>query len=322
VVIKTTKGFFKLLTNIKDAFNKEEFERKYLDEYFNKDGFILGDISSSILRLKGFDKGNNYDVTIKEIDKYVKNDCAFHCPYYILQRISEAEFMETFKEEEHIQPYGYDLDIDKVYESADKIPFDFDSLDLESSTAVKPHIVLEMQRINKVVTFALPDDLKNLSNHGNKKSNSNSKKRDSNSIKSNEAKRERSKKAADKNSENGKTNKKPKRNKSKKNKQHNTNTTNNTQNKNVSRDQKKAIDNPNENKNNNKPRKNHQPHKKSGQNNQNPNTTQVKKGNKNNLNKQNNVSNGRPEKNKPKPKSKKIKVENSGGIKNDTRTNN
>lgn len=310
MVIKTTKGFFKLLTNIKDAWNKEEFERKYLDDYFTEDNYILGDISSSMLRLKGFKDGNNKQSALQVIDKYIVNDCAFHCPYYIVQRIDEAEYLETYKEENNKLPYGSDLDIDKVYES-EKHPFDYDSLVLESSPAVKPHIVLEMQKINKVVTFGLPEDLKNLSTHSSKKTNT-SKRHDSSSIKSNEAKKESSKKAADKNSEKGIPGNKPKKTRPRKKKK-NTSNNPNSQNNQASQIQSK----PNEaavngtEKVNNKPKRPKRSHKKPGQNNpnnQNPNTTAAKS-NKPNVN-----NKKKPVNNNKKIKNTNVKVENNGGI--------
>lgn len=326
MVIKTIKGYYKILVNIKDAFNKEEFERKYLDEHFNEDGYILGDISSSMLRLKGFKKSDDVKKSLEIIDKYIVNDCAFHCPYYILHRISEVEYISTYKSEQSKEPYGTDLDIDKVYDN-DKVPFDYDSLILESNPCVEPNVVLNMNRINKVVTFSLPDDLKKLGNgKGKKNSHSNrneSTKRDSNSIKSNEAKKERSKRASDKNSKNKNTTKNKNKNKQKNNvaNQNNPNNVNSQkQNGNVQ--------------NENKPKK-HKKYKKQGQKkpNNNPNANNQNKGNKpshkvveqgNKAKKPNNGQIKKPviKQNDNKDKKPIPKKVNKGEKQNDTRRNN
>ena len=73
-----------------DCFDKEEFTEKYTDYFYDYD-YIVGDIAYGKLRLKGFcneknkkvNKINNY----KNVDQYLKNNCANDCKHFILKKI-------------------------------------------------------------------------------------------------------------------------------------------------------------------------------------------------------------------------------------------
>ena len=81
---------YELIKNYKDGFDKEEFENKYTDYFYDYD-YIVGDIAYGKLRLKGFYDAknkkvkdlNNYD----NLDKYLKNNCANDCRHFILKQI-------------------------------------------------------------------------------------------------------------------------------------------------------------------------------------------------------------------------------------------
>ena len=83
---------YKLIKDYKDAFDKDLFMEKYTNFFENYD-YIVGDIAYSKLRLKGFTKKtnkinnkiNDYD----NLDKYLKNNCAYDCKYFILEKNSE-----------------------------------------------------------------------------------------------------------------------------------------------------------------------------------------------------------------------------------------
>ena len=80
---------YELIKNYKDAFDKEEFESKYTDYFYDYD-YIVGDIAYGKLRLKGFydeknkkvNKINNY----KNVETYLKKNCAVDCKHFILQK--------------------------------------------------------------------------------------------------------------------------------------------------------------------------------------------------------------------------------------------
>ena len=76
---------YKLIENYNDAFNLEEFMNKCTD-YFKDFDYIVGDIAYGKLRLKGFNKkGNKNFKDINDYDK-VKENCAYGCKYFILER--------------------------------------------------------------------------------------------------------------------------------------------------------------------------------------------------------------------------------------------
>lgn len=83
---------YELIVNYKDGFNYDEFINKCTDYFYDYD-YIVGDIAYSKLRLKGFydeknkkvNKINNY----KNLDKYLRNNCAVDCKYFVLKRNKE-----------------------------------------------------------------------------------------------------------------------------------------------------------------------------------------------------------------------------------------
>lgn len=81
---------YELIKNYKDAFDKDDFESRFTDYFYDYD-YIVGDIAYGKLRLKGFydeknkkaNKINNY----KTVDNYLKNNCATECKYFILKKM-------------------------------------------------------------------------------------------------------------------------------------------------------------------------------------------------------------------------------------------
>ncbi len=80
---------YKMIENYNEAFNEEEFLSKCTD-YFDGFDFIVGDISYGKLRLKGFNKKDNKSFnSINDsniIKQYIKENCAYGCKYFILER--------------------------------------------------------------------------------------------------------------------------------------------------------------------------------------------------------------------------------------------
>lgn len=80
---------YEILKNYREAYNLEELQKRYT-EYFEPFDYVVGDWSYGKLRLKGFYKEssksarelNNY----KYVDKYLKNNCANDCRYFILEK--------------------------------------------------------------------------------------------------------------------------------------------------------------------------------------------------------------------------------------------
>ncbi len=81
---------YELIHNYRNAYDEASFLNRYTD-YFKDYDYIVGDIAYSSLRLKGFyddknkkvNKINNY----KNLDSYLKNNCAVDCRYFVLKKV-------------------------------------------------------------------------------------------------------------------------------------------------------------------------------------------------------------------------------------------
>ncbi len=85
--VETTVGLFELSTNYKDAFDIVKFQDRYVAEIYDKYDYIVGDVSSEIVRLKGFYQDLKKEPNINDIYKYLNESCNYNCGYYILKRI-------------------------------------------------------------------------------------------------------------------------------------------------------------------------------------------------------------------------------------------
>lgn len=88
-MIETKQGKFEIIKNYKEAFDKNVFEEKYIEEIYDKYDYILGDISSTILRLTGFNSNETGEKSYTTIPDFIIESCPFECAYYILKRIKE-----------------------------------------------------------------------------------------------------------------------------------------------------------------------------------------------------------------------------------------
>jgi len=89
MIIEIENRKYELIKNYKEGFDKEEFISKYTDYFYDYD-YIVGDIAYGKLRLKGFYDDKNKKVNkinnFKNLDIYLKNNCANDCKYYILKK--------------------------------------------------------------------------------------------------------------------------------------------------------------------------------------------------------------------------------------------
>ena len=91
---------YELIKNYKDGFDKEEFINKFTDYFYDYD-YIVGDIAYGKLRLKGFygekskklNKINDY----RNLDDYLKNNCAYDCKYFVLKKINNLNVKSSNK---------------------------------------------------------------------------------------------------------------------------------------------------------------------------------------------------------------------------------
>jgi len=80
---------YKIVKDKEKAYVEEDFIHRCTD-YFNEFDFIVGDYAYGKLRLKGFNNKNNKNFKpindYKNLEKYIKENCAFGCKYYILEK--------------------------------------------------------------------------------------------------------------------------------------------------------------------------------------------------------------------------------------------
>ncbi len=94
MIVETKYGKYELIKNYKDAFNKEVFEEKYIEEVYDKYTYILGDISGSILTLKGFSSDPKSKNSYLTIPDFIIESCAFECAYFVLKKYKEKNIGE------------------------------------------------------------------------------------------------------------------------------------------------------------------------------------------------------------------------------------
>lgn len=81
---------YDLIENFREAFNEDEF-KEYFTEYFYKYDYIVGDYAYNKLRLKGFYDDDRKEAKelnkIKNKDKYINENCAYQCKFFVLKKI-------------------------------------------------------------------------------------------------------------------------------------------------------------------------------------------------------------------------------------------
>lgn len=87
--IKIEDNYYEIIENYKEGYNEDEFIKKCTDYFYEYD-YIVGDWAYGKLRLKGFfDKSNKKCREINDfsnLDKYLSENCAFGCSYFIAKR--------------------------------------------------------------------------------------------------------------------------------------------------------------------------------------------------------------------------------------------
>ncbi len=82
---------YELTKNFRDGFELSEVESK-LTDYFEDFDYVVGDWAYGKLRLKGFYKsGSKKTKPINDIailDKYLEDNCAKNCRYFVIKKIN------------------------------------------------------------------------------------------------------------------------------------------------------------------------------------------------------------------------------------------
>lgn len=89
--IELENSKYEIIKDYKNAFDKDEFISHYTDYFYDYD-YIVGDIAYGKLRLKGFYDPKNKKVkninNYNNVSKYLEEDCAVDCKYYIIKKIN------------------------------------------------------------------------------------------------------------------------------------------------------------------------------------------------------------------------------------------
>lgn len=83
---------YHIIANVRDALDIETLRNKY-DPYLDQYDYIVGDVSSQHLRLKGFyEKASRYAIDKKALTivDYLTEYCNPGIPYFILERVSKV----------------------------------------------------------------------------------------------------------------------------------------------------------------------------------------------------------------------------------------
>ncbi|NCC70748.1 DUF1027 domain-containing protein [bacterium] len=92
IVVEDIK--YNLIEEVGEAFDLEMFQDRYTDYFYPYD-YVVGDIAYGKLRLKGFYKENSKEVksynNIKKLKKYIDENCAYGCKYFVLERTSDLK---------------------------------------------------------------------------------------------------------------------------------------------------------------------------------------------------------------------------------------
>lgn len=91
MIIDTQFGTYDLIKDYRNGFDIVMFNAKYIPETFDKFTYIVGDISSGILRLKGFSNNVKSINSYKKIPDYLNESCNMNSAYFILKRFNEKE---------------------------------------------------------------------------------------------------------------------------------------------------------------------------------------------------------------------------------------
>lgn len=90
IMIEVENNKYEVIKDYKNAFDLDIFLESYTDFFENYD-YLVGDIAYGKLRLKGFYDSKNKKVksinNFSNVTKYLEEDCAADCRYYILKKI-------------------------------------------------------------------------------------------------------------------------------------------------------------------------------------------------------------------------------------------
>lgn len=89
MLVKINDNNYEVIKDHREGFDEEAIKER-VTEYFNEFDYIFGDWAYGKLRLKGFYKNDNKKVSkinnIDDLEKYIKENCAYDCKYFLLEK--------------------------------------------------------------------------------------------------------------------------------------------------------------------------------------------------------------------------------------------
>jgi len=87
MIVDTEVGQFEMIKDYREAFDLVKFQERYVDVAFDRYTYLVGDMSSGMLRIKGFNSDPKSPNGYKRIPDYLNESCQMNCAYYILKRM-------------------------------------------------------------------------------------------------------------------------------------------------------------------------------------------------------------------------------------------
>ena len=89
-IVEIDDNKYEIIKDYREGFQKEDFINRYTD-YFKDFDYIVGDWAYGKLRLKEVyendDKKSNKINKISNLDKYIEENCAYGCKYFVAKKI-------------------------------------------------------------------------------------------------------------------------------------------------------------------------------------------------------------------------------------------
>ncbi len=172
MVIKSQKGFYEILKNVREAFDIDKFESLYIEELYDNYEYLVLDIADEKMRIKGFKSEKNDPNSYEYIMDYVVESCNYLAPFAIIKRVSE-EYYETHKgdaiSEDTTKPLG-------SIETIEKENFDKSTISFAHTKPNEKNINLNDINVSQIKLYELPQSIKDeiikekaKENKGNKK---------------------------------------------------------------------------------------------------------------------------------------------------------
>ena len=85
---------YEIIEDIRNGYDEEELKSKMTD-YFDSFDYVVGDWAYGKLRLKGFCEKSSKQCKnfncITDLKKYLKDNCAYNCKYFVIKKVYKSK---------------------------------------------------------------------------------------------------------------------------------------------------------------------------------------------------------------------------------------